>query len=116
MSFVSDPFDTRYCLDYQGRLVGDDDDETYTLCLVQYKDLPDVSKFIVASFGAEAISLSSDLNAFERVRYQRVSAANHNPNDSVIPGGIQMHNQAEHRYQRGVAPDPYYISHGKKKD
>jgi gliding motility-associated lipoprotein GldJ len=56
------------------------------------------------------------LNAFERVRYQRVSAANHNPNDSVIPSGIQMHNQAEHRYQRGVAPDPYYVSHGKKKD
>jgi len=70
LSFVSDPFDTRYCLDYQGRLVGDDDDETYTLCLVQYKDLPDVSKFIVASFGAEAISLSSDLNAFERALVQ----------------------------------------------
>lgn len=56
------------------------------------------------------------LNAFERVRYQRVSAANHNPNDSIIPSGIQMHNQAEHRYKRGVAPDPYYVSHGKKKD
>ncbi|MNU49994.1 Hercynine oxygenase [compost metagenome] len=56
------------------------------------------------------------LNAFERVRYQRVSAANHNPNDSIIPSGIQMHNQAEHRYKRGIAPDAYYISDGKKKD
>lgn len=56
------------------------------------------------------------LNAFERVRYQRISAAQHDPNDTVIPVGMQMHNQAEHRYKRGVEPDPYYISHGKVKD
>jgi gliding motility-associated lipoprotein GldJ len=56
------------------------------------------------------------LNAFERVRYQRVSAAEHSPNDTVIPAGIQMHNLSEHRYKRGQAPDPYYVSHGKTKD
>lgn len=56
------------------------------------------------------------LNEFERVRYQRISADNHDPNDTIIPAGIQMHNKAEHRVARGVAPDAYFVSHGFKKD
>ena len=37
---------------------------------MQEKDLPDVSKFIVGIFGADVISISSDLNSFERALVQ----------------------------------------------
>lgn len=52
------------CFDNDGRLIGNG--EGYELCVVQEEDLPDVARFVVNSFGAEAISLSSDLNSFER--------------------------------------------------
>lgn len=45
--------------------MGEKDDATYTLCLVQEKDLPDVSKFVIEAFGTDAIALSSDLSSFE---------------------------------------------------
>lgn len=70
LSFFSGPAVTRCCLDKEGKLLGDDDDATFTLCLVQEKDLPDVSKFIVGTFGADVISISSDLNSFERALVQ----------------------------------------------
>jgi len=56
------------------------------------------------------------LNEFERVRYQRVSADNHDPNDTVIPSGTSMNNKSANPVTRGYAPDPLYVSHGKQKD
>ena len=56
------------------------------------------------------------LNEFERVRYQRISADNHDPNDTVIPTGMSANIKSRNRTQRGYAPDPYYVSHGKVKD
>jgi hypothetical protein len=56
------------------------------------------------------------LNEFERVRYQRVSASKHDPNDTVIQRGIQKHNESKQPVKRGYAPDPYYVSHGNTKD
>jgi hypothetical protein len=60
------------------------------------------------------------LNEFERVRFQRVSAANHDPNDTIIPQGLAMNvksrNNMELKANRGYAPDPYFVSHNKVKD
>ncbi len=56
------------------------------------------------------------LNEFERIRYQRISADKHDPNDTVIPDGLAMNIASRNRHQRGVAPDAIYVSHGKKKD
>lgn len=56
------------------------------------------------------------LNEFERIRYQRISADKHDPNDTVIPAGLAANVASRNRTQRGVAPDPIYVSHGKKKD
>jgi formylglycine-generating enzyme required for sulfatase activity len=56
------------------------------------------------------------LNEFERVRFQRVSAAKHDPNDTVIPLGIARAKQSEHPVKTGYAPDPFYVSHGNVKD
>jgi gliding motility-associated lipoprotein GldJ len=56
------------------------------------------------------------LNEFERVRYQRISADKHDPNDTVIPAGIMMKNQSRNPTRRGYAPDPYYVSHKNIKD
>lgn len=53
----------RICLDKDGRFI---DDETYELCLVEEEDLPDLSRFIIDAFGAEAISMSGDFSSFER--------------------------------------------------
>ena len=60
------------------------------------------------------------LNEFERVRFQRVSAANHDPNDTIISQGLALNvksrNNMELKANRGYAPDPYYVSHNKVKD
>ncbi len=56
------------------------------------------------------------LNEFERIRFQRISARNHDPNDSVIPVGWAKHNESANPVSRGYAPDPFYVSHGKVKD
>ena len=57
------------------------------------------------------------LNEFERVRYQRISAAKHDmDNDTVIPKGIAKHNESANPVKRGYAPDPFFISHGNIKD
>ena len=63
-TFLSEPDDVRRCLDKQGRFV---DDPSFVLCLVEENDLPDLSRFVVSAFGAEAIRLSQDLNAIERL-------------------------------------------------
>ncbi len=56
------------------------------------------------------------LNEFERVRYQRISADNHDPLDSIIPAGLGANVKSRNKSKRGYAPDPYYTSHGNKKD
>ena len=56
------------------------------------------------------------LNEFERVRYQRVSANNHDPNDTIIPAGLSSNVKSRNPSRIGYAPDPFYVSHGKVKD
>lgn len=56
------------------------------------------------------------LNEFERIRYQRVSANQHDPNDTVIPRGLSANVQSRNQVHQGYAPDPFYVSHGKVKD
>ena len=56
------------------------------------------------------------LNEFERIRYQRISAEQHDPNDTVIPVGLAANVQSRNPTQLGYEPDPFYVSHGKVKD
>jgi len=56
------------------------------------------------------------LNEFERIRYQRVSAQKHDPNDTVIPYGLSKTVDSRNPVRAGYAPDPFYVSHGKVKD
>ena len=56
------------------------------------------------------------LNEFERIRYQRISAANHDPNDPNITKGIALGVKSANTSKSGVSPDPMYISHGNVKD
>lgn len=56
------------------------------------------------------------LNEFERVRFQRISADKHDPNDTVIPVGLASNIQSRNPSRIGYAPDPFYVSHGKVKD
>lgn len=55
------------------------------------------------------------LNEFERVRYQRVSASKHDPNDSLI-AGLEKNVGARNPVKLGYEPDAYFVSHSKKKD
>jgi gliding motility-associated lipoprotein GldJ len=56
------------------------------------------------------------LNEFERIRYQRISADKHDPNDTIIPRGISQNVTSRNPTRRGYAPDPFYVSHNKTKD
>lgn len=56
------------------------------------------------------------LNEFERVRYQRISAQKHDPNNTVISTGIMKTNESKNPVHRGQSPDPFYVSHNFKKD
>ncbi len=56
------------------------------------------------------------LNEFERIRFQRISANNHDPNDTVIPTGLAANISSRNQVRQGYAPDPFYVSHGKVKD
>ncbi|XOV68601.1 MAG: SUMF1/EgtB/PvdO family nonheme iron enzyme [Fluviicola sp.] len=56
------------------------------------------------------------LNEFERIRFQRISANNHDPNDTVIPVGLAANIGSRNQVHQGHAPDPFYVSHGKVKD
>lgn len=65
------------------------------------------------------------LNEFERVRYQRISANMHDPaakdqyqslNDTVVPAGVNKHNESANPVKRGYEPDPYFVSHNSIKD
>lgn len=67
-TFLSETDEYRCSIDGEGRLRNDS--EVYDLCLVEEKDLPDLSRFIIEGFGADAIRLSSDTNSFERLLMQ----------------------------------------------
>ena len=56
------------------------------------------------------------LNEFERIRYQRISADKHDPNDTIIPTGLAQNVSSRNPTRRGYAPDPFYVSHSKTKD
>lgn len=56
------------------------------------------------------------INEFERIRYQRVSAEKHNPDDTVFSIGNAKHIESQNPVHRGYSPDPFYVSHGKVKD
>jgi hypothetical protein len=65
LTFFAEPESTRCCLDSNGNF--NDETGVYELALVEKEDLPDISRFVVATFGADAIRLSSDMNAFEKM-------------------------------------------------
>ncbi len=56
------------------------------------------------------------LNEFERIRYQRISADKHDPNDTVIPIGLFKNIESRNPSRRGYAPDPFFVSHNNIKD
>ena len=56
------------------------------------------------------------LNEFERIRYQRISADKHDPNDTVVPIGLYKNVESRNPSRRGYAPDPFFVSHGNVKD
>jgi hypothetical protein len=64
------------------------------------------------------------LNEFERIRYQRVSAAKHDPtskefsslNDTIIPVGLAANVSSRNPVKSGYSPDPFYVSRKKEKD
>lgn len=56
------------------------------------------------------------LNEFERVRYQRISAKAHDPNDTIIAAGVSTQVQSRNPVREGYEPDPFYVSHGFQKD
>jgi len=70
--------------------------------------------------------LKQYVNEFERVRFQRISAAQHDPDDARIPPHMSVQNASNHRVTaptangqeviNAFAPDQFYISSGKKKD
>lgn len=64
LSFFSEDECYRVCIDKKGQFT--DGEYKFDLSLVEEEDLPDLSRFVVAAFGADAIRLSQDMNAFER--------------------------------------------------
>jgi gliding motility-associated lipoprotein GldJ len=56
------------------------------------------------------------LNEFERIRYQRISAAKHNINDTIVTSGIAKTVESRNPVKKGYAPDPFYLSHKSVKD
>ena len=68
ISFFSEPEDYRCCIDDKGYFSAKNDNAScYELGLIEEEELPDLCKFVVTTFGADAISLSTDINAFERM-------------------------------------------------
>lgn len=67
ISYFKENSDYRCCIDTDGYLSDDNVDAKYELCVVEEQDLPDLCKFVVATFGADVISLSTDMNSFEKM-------------------------------------------------
>lgn len=61
ITFLSDPAEFRGCIDQFGQY------EDYVLGLAEEQDLPDIARFVVRGFGADAIRLSQDLGTFEKM-------------------------------------------------
>jgi ribosomal protein S18 acetylase RimI-like enzyme len=61
-TFLSQSDEYRCCIDRYGKF-----ENKYDLSLIEESDLPDVSRFIVQTFGADAIRISQDLGSFERM-------------------------------------------------
>lgn len=55
------------------------------------------------------------INEFERVRFQRITADEHKISDTVVKG-LSSTVSSRNPVKRGVAPDPFYVSHNKTKD
>jgi len=77
ISFFSEPDSYRCCIDNKGffSASNDNDDDSndnasissqFQLGVLQEDELPDLCRFVVSAFGAEAISLSSDMTSFEK--------------------------------------------------
>lgn len=56
------------------------------------------------------------VNEFERIRFQRMSAASHDPNDTIIPSGIMSKVKSRNPDKPGYAPDPIYTNNKNTKD
>src|SRR5690606_35724512 len=54
--------------------------------------------------------LKEYVNEFERIRYQRISAREHDLADTLLPVGIKMQVQSRNAYREGKAPDQIYQS------
>lgn len=68
ISFFSEADDYRCCIDEKGYFLSSmEPSAPYQLGLVEEEELPDLCKFVVTVFGAEAIQLSSNMNNFERM-------------------------------------------------
>ena len=65
LSFFSEPESYRCCIDNNGFF--STSGSTFELGLIEEEELPDLCKFVITTFGAEAIQLSSDINSFERM-------------------------------------------------
>lgn len=65
MSILDQPGSPMGLIDKDGKFQLDDG-ETYTLCVMEESDIPDTARFVIEAFGADAISLSQDLNSLER--------------------------------------------------
>jgi len=70
ISFFSEPEIYRCCIDDKGFFSTRNENtefSSFELGLIEEEELPDLCKFVVTTFGAEAIQLSSDINSFERM-------------------------------------------------
>jgi ribosomal protein S18 acetylase RimI-like enzyme len=67
LTFLSKSDDVRCCLDSDGVFRDPVTGDSYELGLIEEQDLVDTSRFIVQTFGADAIRLSQDLNSFEEM-------------------------------------------------
>jgi hypothetical protein len=65
LTFFSEAPSYRLSFDEKG--IFSDGEDKFELSIVQEEDLPDLSRFVVAAFGADVIRLSQDVNAFERM-------------------------------------------------
>lgn len=59
--------DYRCCIDSSGNFCDTPDGECYELGIAQEQDLPALCKFVVTTFGADAIALSTNMNSLERM-------------------------------------------------
>jgi len=77
ISFFSEPDSYRCCIDEKGFFSSSNDNNNnndandmlsspFQLGVLQEDELPDLCRFVVNAFGAEAISLSSDMTSFEK--------------------------------------------------